>query len=76
LSPFTGASLGPCKAGLFVLASRTIPLGHLNFNGKEPSLLIPASPMPKAKAVAFTPSDSQRLWKKDPRLKGLTFSKA
>ena len=34
--------------------------------------------MPKAKpvTVSFTPSDSQLLWKKDPRLKGLTFSKA
>jgi hypothetical protein len=32
--------------------------------------------MPKAKPVPFTPSDSQLLWKKDPRLKGFTFSKA
>lgn len=32
--------------------------------------------MPKANLVPFTPSDSQLLWKKDPRLKGLTLSKA
>jgi hypothetical protein len=32
--------------------------------------------MPKEKPVAFTPSDSQLLWKKDTRLKGLTFTKA
>lgn len=43
------------------------------------SLYYPASPiMPKAKpqAVPFMPSDSQLLWKKDPRFKGLTISKA
>jgi hypothetical protein len=32
--------------------------------------------MPKAKPVPFMPSDSQLLWKKDPRVKGLTLSKA
>jgi hypothetical protein len=40
------------------------------------SFTIPASPMPKAKPVPFRPSDSQLLWKKDPRVKGLTLSKA
>jgi hypothetical protein len=32
--------------------------------------------MPKAEPVPFTPSGSQLLWKKDPRFKGLTLSKA
>ena len=32
--------------------------------------------MPKAESVLFVPSDSQLLWKKDPRVKGLTLSKA
>ena len=76
LSPFTGASLGPCKPCFFVPTSRTIPRCCLNFNGEELSLSTPTSPMPKAKPVPFTPSDSQLLWKKDLRLKGLTFSKA
>jgi hypothetical protein len=67
LSPFTCVS--------WTLQSLSF-CSSLNFNGEKPSHLIPPSPMPKAKPVPFTPSDSQLLWKKDPRLKGLTFSKA
>ena len=75
---FTGASVGPCKAFILFQYLGTILLCRLNFN-HEPEELLPlitASPMPKAKLVPFTPSDSQLLWKKDPRLKRLTLSRA